>query len=210
MAMQQRVICREHRGECPHPCPFVILAADFLTTFGLEPDNWCTYSARRTGNGMVLSVYRGDSPVGSFAPTVMLVHHPTELPAGVFRLVMPLPDVGGSPRPKVDRSRMLRTDPEADIAAIAAAAVSAWTQPEDTSLRARNSRMGAALSVYPHAAGTCAQGLYAVGRHTIRHMTPDGRYTFGGVTEPCPGLWPRSAVELAAEGDLTALWPYLA
>lgn len=41
-------------------------------------------------------------------------------------------------------------------------------------------------------------------------MTVDGRCRVAGFAEPYPGCWPGEAVFSAHQGDLTALWPYLA
>lgn len=85
------------------------------------------------------------------------------------------------------------------------------TEP-DTATLAR--RVGIVLSDLVRDSGGCtvAQQVFAVPfseGQVLPHL-PDGRFEFGGITEPYPGAWPDAAVRGASQGDLTTLWPYLA
>lgn len=57
-----------------------------------------------------------------------------------------------------------------------------------------------------------AQTLFSVATTPGGRLHPhtrDGRFEFGGVTEPFPGCWPVHPLRQALDGDLTQLWPYL-
>lgn len=57
---------------------------------------------------------------------------------------------------------------------------------------------------------TLVSGSSANTAALVASMTPDGRYTLSGVTEPYPGAWPRPEVACAVlYNDLTTLWPYM-
>lgn len=91
--------------------------------------------------------------------------------------------------------------------------LTAWGRAWDASQGAALTDVAAALG--PHSSDdmfTCV-GMRVSGSGDLYKATPqhgDGRFEFSGVMEPHPACWPWDAVVSAAQGDLGALWPYLA